>query len=72
MMLELDAHEEVGAGPDSVSARAGSAEPPPTSRTYAAQPAPLAARIVSRRYGLSPDRAKLIAELAGLGGRDDG
>ena len=71
MMLELDTHDEVAADPDGVSAHAVGAELPPTSRTDATQPETFAARIVGRRYGLSPDRAKLIAELAGLGQRDD-
>lgn len=35
------------------------------------RPVPIAPRILGRRYRLAPDRAALIAELAGLGPRDE-
>ena len=70
-MLDLDAHDEVRSQTDDESAERGTAEPPRASRTVLERSASLAARIVSRRYGLSPTRAVLIAQLAGLGTREE-
>jgi len=71
-MLESGNYEDrVSNDCDRVTSSAGKAESTPPPQIDPVSSRSLAARIIGRRCCLSPDRARLIAELAGLGGKDE-